>query len=126
MGGELKAVMGDHHVDAVAFQRQLIGLTDQVDGITRLTGRIYPVVNGTALKQGLSPRDTHLQDVVTKGLVEQVLHGLSGALEQVTPVVLLIPGFQFRQNIAKLAIHSRRPGPLVALGRGHVTVFSFF
>ena len=70
-------------------------------------GSVNPVIDRTAVKQRLSPGDAQLQDMVAERGVQQPLQGLAGTLEKVTPTVARVPGFQFRQNIAKLASHLR-------------------
>ena len=84
---ELQAVVGHDHIDAVAFQRQLVAVANQAQPVTLDRAGVDMVADGAALDQRYTAHRTQLQDVIAESDIQVGLQCAAGMVQQVlTPL----------------------------------------
>ena len=123
-------MVSDDSVNTVAFKRQLIRQGDQADLIAGSFHRINAVIDRAAAEQRVSSGGASLQQVVAEGRIQNGVHRLARALQQVAPVIAGIPGLQFGQAVYTVTPACTAPfrQPVRATrdpfpSSGHVTAF---
>ena len=101
---EFQRMKGDQHVDAVAVERQLVGVTAQRYPIQLAAGDLQAVIDGTFFDEAEGWQRPHLHHVVTEGQVQYRPQALAQRVEQFFTAVTAIPAFQALANLVRLRV----------------------
>ena len=99
---ELEGMDGHKHVDAVAFERQLVAVAAQGNvRMTAIAGKEL-VIDAAAGNEIALRQRAKLKNVVTEGEIENRLQAGANTVAQIVSPVLRVPGFQRLANVARL------------------------